>query len=127
MRATSSARRRSLPSPGSLRRLHAPQRRPGLGGTERNALLGFANGADMDTTLEQPFFDHRVDVHERLDRYTLDPGGHQLSERLRIANCPAGQPNQGREPDVSPPQDDVEQVTNPGVGQRRSLTEEAMQ
>src|SRR5438270_6060261 len=78
--------RRSRRPRHDLRRLHDAQRTPRLDRAERHALVRVTIlRADVDAALHEPLFDHRVDVHERLDIQALDALGYQLAKAAPVA------------------------------------------
>jgi len=63
--------------------------RPRLHRAKRRALMlrtGVSTlRTDVHATLQQPLLEHRVHVHERLDRDSFDPLGNELPKACRVA------------------------------------------
>src|SRR5437762_14290610 len=86
-----------------LRRLHDAQRTPRLRRAERYALVRVTIlRADMVAALHEPLFDHRVDVHERLDIQALDALGYQLAKAAPVAEHRlTSEPNERAQPEIA--------------------------
>ena len=66
---------------------------PGLHGAERRALVGaglLVDRRDVHAALGQALLDHRVHVHERLDRHAQDPLPQQPPQAVVLAREPGG-------------------------------------